>query len=100
MEAIEGLTQEQCEAVVRTINTVAEVIKEVVDAITEVIKGFVDVFTYLWNELLYSASNKKIVHLALHGRTKRIRKKNRNRLVKNFMKLVKYERMVKKYEDS
>lgn len=89
MEGIEGLTQEQCEAVVRAINTVAEVIKR-----------FVDVFTDLWNELLYSASNKKIVHLALHGRTKRIRKKNRNRLVKNFMKLLKYERMVEKYEDS
>jgi hypothetical protein len=100
MEAIEGLTQEQCEAVVKAISTVAEVIKEIVDAITEVIKRFVDVFTDLWNELLYSASNKKIVHLALHGRTKRIRKKNRNRLVKNFMKLLKYERMVEKYEDS
>lgn len=88
MEAIEGLTQEQYEAVVRAINTVAEVIKEIVDDIKEVIKRFVDVFTDLWNELLYSASNKKIVHLALHGRTKRIRKKNWNRLVKNFMKLV------------
>lgn len=45
-------------------------------------KEFIFAITGLRNSILECCSNKKVVHLALNGRTRRIRKKNFNRAIK------------------
>lgn len=50
--------------------------------ITKASKEFILAVTGLRNSILECCPNKRVVHLALNGRTRRIRKKNFNRAIK------------------
>lgn len=52
------------------------------ECIVKVSKEFILAVTGLRNSILECCSNKRVVHLALNGRTRRIRKKNFNRAIK------------------
>lgn len=46
-------------------------------------------FNRLWEAVMKSYPDKRIVHLAFHGKTARIRKKNRKRISKQIVKAAK-----------
>lgn len=52
------------------------------ECVAKALKEFILEVTGLRNSILERCPNKKVVHLALNGRTRRIRKKNFNRAIK------------------
>ena len=65
------------------------VIQCIFDAIVPLIEPFIDEITRLWNEILKSYPDKRVVWLAFHHPKARVRKKNRNRIAKYIEKAVK-----------
>ena len=59
--------------------------------------GFYELYKYILIEYIYicnAVANKRVLHLMKHGRTERIRKKNRNRFYSEWKLFVK--RRIKK----
>lgn len=59
--------------------------------------GFYELYKYILIEYIYicnSVANKRVMHLMKHGKTERIRKKNRNRFYSEWKLFVK--RRIKK----
>lgn len=59
--------------------------------------GFYELYKYILIEYIYiynAVANKRVMHLMKHGRTERIRKKNRNRFYSEWKLFVK--RRIKK----
>ena len=64
------------------INTTINLFSNSFEYIAKVSKEFILAITGLRNSILEYCPNKRVVHLALNGRTRRIRKKNFNRAIK------------------
>ena len=78
MENAKILTEAQIEA----IEKVAELVKQAVAWIVNTIKALAEVIADLWRTVIENYHNKRVVHLAIHHKDLRVRKKNRNRIVK------------------
>lgn len=78
MENTKILTEAQIEA----IEQLAEVITRVFNAIWEMVKIVARAITKLWRDVLENYTNKRVVHLALHHKSLRIRKKNIARIMR------------------
>ncbi len=78
MENTKILTEAQIEA----IEQLAEVITRVFNAIWEMVKTVARSITKLWRAVLENYTNKRVVHLALHHKSLRIRKKNIARIMR------------------
>ena len=73
-----------------TINLLIKAIKPVADLLQRIFDAFAE-----QKEKALARSSKRVRHLALHGRTERIRKKNWKRVWKEYIKGVRYaERLV------
>lgn len=59
-----------------------ETLSQYIQATINVVQAFANLF----NEFLKCYPNKKVVHLALHSKSERVRKKNKRRLEKDFLK--------------
>ena len=77
MENTKILTEAQIEA----IEKVAELVREAVKWIVNAIKAIAEVVAELWRTVM-NYPNKRVIHLALHSKDLRVRKKNRNRIMK------------------
>ena len=77
MENTKILTEAQIEA----IEKVAELVKEAVKWIVSAIKAIAEVIADLWRTVVENYHNKRVIHLALHSKDLRVRKKNRNRII-------------------
>lgn len=64
------------------INTTINPLSDSFEFIAKASKEFILAVTGLRNSILECCPNKRVVHLALNGRTRRIRKKNFNRAIK------------------
>lgn len=64
------------------INTTINLLSNSFECIAKASKEFILAVTGLRNSILECCPNKRVVHLALNGRTRRIRKKNFNRAIK------------------
>lgn len=78
MENTKLLTEAQLEA----IEKLSEVVKEIVDKLVEIIKKAAEQVMILWRAVIKNYHNKRVVHLALHSKDLRVRKKNTNRIMK------------------
>ena len=88
------IIKEFAEEFIRTYPDIVSSVKEAIEALGETIKSFMTGLTDFANALsetcsniqhqIQSYPNRRVVHLALYGRTERIRKKNLNRIFKNF----------------
>lgn len=71
-----------------------EALDVVADAIVQVVKQITDnlckTFSGWWDSILKCFGNKRVVHLAFHAKKKRTRK-NRNRLLKEFLRIMTLE---------
>lgn len=61
----------------------------IIDAIVPLIEPCIDKITQLWDEILKSYPDKRVVRLAFHHPKARVRKKNRNRIARYIAKAVK-----------
>ncbi len=92
-----GTTEQQvrqiCDAFARFNQSIIDVLvptlQAVADAILPVLQGAIETFGKLQEAFLKSYPDKRIVHLAFHGKTARIRKKNRSRIAKYIKKELK-----------
>ena len=78
MENAKILTEAQIEA----IEKVAELVQQVVTVIVTVVKKIAEYIHTLWRAIIENYTNKRVIHLALHHKNLRVRKKNRNRIIK------------------
>ena len=77
------------EALMELVDHVADCFHKIIDALKKMIKAAVNVFSRLWPSVLGVFSSRRVIYLAKYGRTKRIRKKNRHRIMKDFVKMIK-----------
>lgn len=77
MDNIKLLTEAQIKAV----EELAEAIAKVVDWMVEFVKTAAKAISEWCITVLKNYPNKRVVHLALHHKDLRVRKKNRNRIV-------------------
>lgn len=90
-----NIPEEDLQRMKEALDVVAEQIKVVVDAVVQVVKQITDnlckTFSGWWDSILKCFENKRVVHLAFHAKKKRTRKKNRNRLLKEFLRIMTLE---------
>lgn len=67
----------------------APVAQGIIDAIVPLIEPCIDEITRLWDEVLKSYPDKRVVWLAFHHKKAKVRKKNRHRIAKYIEKAVK-----------
>lgn len=70
------------EAQIKAIEDLSEAVAKIIAWIVDAIKAIAEVVRKLWNEFIENFHNKRVVHLALYHKDLRVRKKNRNRIVK------------------
>lgn len=68
------------------IDAFVPIAQSIIDAIVPLIKPCIDEITGLWDQILKSYPDKRVVWLAFHHPKERVRKKNRNRIAKYFAK--------------
>lgn len=69
------------EAQIEAIEKVAELVQKAIAWIVDIIKALADVLQELWRIVVKNYTNKRVVHLAMHHKDLRVRKKNRNRIM-------------------
>jgi hypothetical protein len=79
-------TEQQIQQMIDALVPVAQCIT---DVIVPQIQSIFDSFVKLWDEVLKSYPDKRVVWLAFHHPKERVRKKNRNRIGKHIAKAVK-----------
>ena len=84
MENTKILTEVQMKAIEKA----AEVITEVFNTLWEAVKAIAQNIAEIWRQVIASYSNKRVVHLALHHKDLRVRKKNTNRIIKWLRRLM------------
>ena len=70
------------------IDNLVPVVQNLVDALVPTIESCVDVINHLWDEILKSYPDNRVVWLAFHHKKARVRKKNRHRIAKYIAKAV------------
>ena len=70
------------EAQIKAIEDLAKVIAEIFERIVDIIKAVAEVICRLWRAFIENYRNKRVIHLAIHHKDLRVRKKNRNRIAK------------------
>lgn len=85
METTKILTEAQIEA----IEKVAELVREAVKCIVNAIKALAEVIAELWRAFIENYPNKRVIHLDIHSKDLRVRKKNRNRIMKWLRRYIK-----------
>lgn len=78
MDNTKILTEAQIEA----IEKVAELVRKAVEWIVDTIKALAEVIADLWRTIIENYHNRRVIHLALHHKDLKVRKKNQNRIMK------------------
>ena len=65
------------------------IVQSIIDAIVPMIEPCIDAITQIWDEVLKSYPDKRVVWLAFYHPKARVRKKNRSRIAKYIAKAVK-----------
>ena len=78
MENAKILTEAQVEA----IEKVAEIVKVLVERIWEIVKRVAEHIQKLWRTVIENYQNKRVVHLAIHHKDLKVRRKNMNRIMR------------------
>ena len=64
------------------------IVRSIIDAVVPLIEPAIDALNRLWDEVLKSYPDKRVVWLAFHHPKAKVRKKNRNRIAKYIKKVV------------
>ena len=81
-EAIENLRDAFVQAFLPVLDMCIQFYRDLADALAPQIQQLIKDFTHLYDQILRSYPDKRIVWLALHHKKERIRKKNRRRILK------------------
>lgn len=81
-QAIQHAKEVLIQAYQPVIEECARIVQEIMDVLVPYIQPAIEQIKRLWDLILESYPNKRIVWLALHHKKERVRKKNRNRILK------------------
>lgn len=70
------------------IDALVPVVQGIIDALVPLLKPCIDGLTRLWDEILKSYPDRRVVWLAFHHKRAKVRKKNRKRIARYFAKAV------------
>ena len=76
--------EEQFQRFVKAFQPVVNAVSAVVEVMIPTIKNLCKTINRLWDAVLHTYPNKRVVYLAFHGKKERTRKKNRARIAKWF----------------
>lgn len=77
------------EAQIKAIEEVAELVKQAVEWIVKALKALAQVVVDLWRTVIANYQNRRVVHLALHHKDLRVRKKNGHRIMRWLRRYIK-----------
>ena len=78
MENTKILTEAQIEAIEKA----AELVRKVVEWIVDAVKVIADFIHKVWKAFIENYPNKRVIHLAIHHKDPRVRKKNIARIIR------------------
>ena len=78
IEKYNALTDEEKERITEAVKTVEMTVSDLFEAVKQVVE--------LYNKIISSYPNKRVVYLALHSKKKRVRRKNTRRILKDFQR--------------
>ena len=70
------------EAQIKALEDLSELIVKIVDLFVSAIKVIADVLRKLWKTIIENYPNRRVIHLALHHKSLRVRKKNITRIMR------------------
>ena len=70
------------------IDALVPVVQQIIDALVPTLENCVEAVSKLWDDVLKAYPDNRVVWLAYHSKKRRVRKKNRNRIVRYFKKAV------------
>ena len=70
------------EAQIKAIEDLSKAVAEIIDWIVDAIKTIAEVIHRVWRAFIENYRNKRVIHLAIHHKDLRVRKKNTNRIMK------------------
>ena len=85
-EQIQRMIDALVPVVQRMIDALVPVVQRMIDALVPFIPPILDEITNLWEAMLRSYPNKRVVWLAFHHKKERVRKKNRKRIIEYYVK--------------
>jgi hypothetical protein len=78
MENAKLLTEAQIEA----LNKAAEIVQGLFERLWEIIKKVAECIAKVWRNVIENYQNKRVVHLALHHKDLKVRRKNMSRIMR------------------
>ena len=81
--------RQQLADIMDRLRSVWDDIKAAFDGLVQVVKQVVRMVVDLWDEILACIIPPRVLYLSKHGKTARVRKKNRNRIARIWKKLLK-----------
>lgn len=81
-EAVSDIIQTMTERLQPVIQAMTEMVAKTLEQVRPVLKALMGGFTYYCKHY----GNSRVLHLALHAKKARVRKKNRNRLFNDYLK--------------
>ncbi len=82
-EGWELLTEEEkAERLYNVLQEIARIYQSIEEALTPIIENVINTVNRVWEAILHTYPNKRVVWLAMHHPKERVRKKNRNRIIK------------------
>lgn len=73
------------EKAVEALQSLCDILVDILNPIIEATKTVLEVFNKTWRDFIRTL-NPKVLHLALHAKTQRARKKNRRRIMLEFQR--------------
>lgn len=74
--------EEKAERLYNVLQEIARIYQNIVEALTPIIKNVISTANRIWEAIFHTYPNKRVVWLAMHHPKERVRKKNRNRIIK------------------
>ena len=77
-------TEQQARVIAKAVTVIAEMLPPIIEALAETLRPTIKEIGYLMERIIDLYPNKRVLHLAKHGKKARTRKKNINRISKHF----------------
>ena len=72
---------DKAEKIDRVVEALQPIVANIVEVLTPAIQEAMTAINNMWRSVMECYPNRRVVHLALHHRKKKIRKKNTNRII-------------------
>lgn len=81
-KTFEDLTGKKSEDFQKAVEAIQRLAQSIAEELIPVLNSVIEAMKKIWDAVLHTYPNKRVVYLAMHHPKERVRKKNRNRIIK------------------